>query len=186
MIELGADIRREAARALAHVKGGFNQAVSRSLNRTIDSLKSAAARETKQRYFVSVGEVKKSFALRKSTLNSLNAELISRGRRKSLKDYKLTPKAAPKHRKRDYVKGAVKREGGLKPLPGAFLVKGRNGYRPVYRTGRGRYDLKGLASPAVPQIVKNEDTLKALEQDAEQVFNKRMTHEVLRLLGAVP
>ena len=176
---------RRARESLKRVKGGFERAVSLSINRTLDSLKVKAARETASRYFISVGEVKKSFAVKKSNPGDMVASLMSRGRRRNLSDYKLTPKA-PKLKSRDYIKGAVMRAGGLKSLPGAFLVKRGNGYQAVLRTGKGRYDLKGVVSPAVPQILKNEDTLNVLEQDAERVFISRLNHETLRILGALP
>ncbi len=188
MIDLNleaAESLRRARESLRRVKGGLERALSLSINRTLDSLKVKAARETASRYFISVGDVKKSFAVKKSNPSNISAELISRGRRRKLSDYKLTPKT-PKIKSRDYIKGAVMRAGGLKSLPGAFLVKRGNSYQPVFRTGKGRYDLKGVVSPAVPQILKNEETLSVLEQDAERVFISRLNHETLRILGALP
>ena len=65
MLELDLNIKQAIAaaeKALTHIKGGFNQAVSRSLNRTLDSMKTRAARETSRRYYINVSEIKKSFA----------------------------------------------------------------------------------------------------------------------------
>ena len=173
---------KRAARALTHVRGGFEKAVSLSLNRTLEGLRTDAARETKERYYLNSSEIKNSMSLKKSSPGDLNAVLKSRGKRKSLADYQLTPKA-PKPGARPQLRGAVKKAGGLKSLGNAFLIRRSGKYRPYYRDN-GK--LHAFISPAVPQAVANDETVEKLNQSAGERFEKRINHEVLRLLGALP
>ncbi len=46
--------------------------------------------------------------------------------------------------------------------------------------------MNSLKSPAIPQIIKNDETVKAMEKGAEERFSKRLDHEVMRLLGVLP
>ena len=84
------------------------------------------------------------------------------------------------------LQGAVKRDGGLKQLKGAFLLKRGDKYKPYVRTGQGKWAVEYLISPAIPQILKNEETVKIIEQKASERFEKRLDHEVMRLLNLLP
>ena len=42
--------------------------------------------------------------------------------------------------------------------------------------------MHSLISPSMPQIIKNEETVKAMEQGAERRFSLRMEHEINRIL----
>ena len=179
-----------AVSRLHSVQREFPLAVARAANRTMYGMGTDAARETAKRYFVKPGDVKKSIEYRKATASNLLGTMISRGKRHSLADYQLTPKS-PQAGRKAALKGAVKREGGLKPLGPAFLIKRAGGrYFPFYRVGSGsgnRYKgIQSLISPSMPQIIKNEETVKVMEQGAEERFSKRLDHEVMRLLGALP
>lgn len=172
-------------RAISGVKSAqstFPQAVARAVNRTMDGLRTDAVKETHKKYFVSAKEIRQSISFRKASAGNLMGAMVSKGKRHSLADYQLSPKT-PKPGRRPVLKGAVKREGGLKSLGPAFLVKRAGGrYFPFYRTGRGKYDMHSLISPSMPQIIKNEETVKAMEQGAEHRFSLRMEHEINRIL----
>ncbi len=174
-----------AVSGLGAVQSRFPQAVARAVNRTMDGLRTDAVRETHKKYFVSAKDVRASISFRKASAGNLMGVMVSRGKRHSLADYQLTPKN-PKSGKKTVLKGAVKRAGGLKSLGPAFLVKRAGGrYFPFYRTGRGKYAMQSLISPSMPQIIKNEETVRAIEQGAEQRFSSRLEYEVNRMLGAL-
>ena len=173
-------------RDFSSVQKDFPLAIARAANRVMYGMGTDAARETSKRYFVKSGDVKKSIEYRKATANNLIGTMISRGKRHSLADYQLTP-STPRAGKRPQLKGAVKREGGLKPLGSAFLVKRSGGkYFPFFRVGSGggnRYKgIQLLISPSMPQIIKNEETVAAMERGAEERFTKRVEHEISLIL----
>lgn len=182
MIKVSEEGLARANAALQRVPGAFPRAVASAANRAADGMRTDAVRETKEKYFVKAGDVRKTITFRKATAGSMIAEMISRGKRKGLREYKLSP-ASPRRGQRPQLKGAVKRSGGLKPLGPAFLVRRGSGYVPFYRTGKGRWSMEGLVSPSIPQIVKNKETVKVIETKGAERFEKRLDHEVLRLLG---
>ena len=180
---------RRANQALHQIQSQFPQAVARAVNRTMDGLRTDAVRETSTRYFVKAKDVRASLSFRKATAGNLMGAMVSKGKRHSLADYKVTPSSPPKGR-RPNVRGGVKKEGGTKLLSRAFLVKRADGrYFPYYRIGyrsdnRQRAEIRSYISPSMPQIVKNEETVRAMELGAEERFTKRLAHEVTRILGA--
>ena len=173
-----------ANKLLAHIKGAFPRAVASASNRTLEGMRTDAVRETKERYFAKPSDIRKTLTLKKASANNLQGAMVSRGSRKSLADYQITPRTPKKGI--NGLQGAVKRDGGLKPLKGAFLLKRGNGYKPYVRTGHGKWAVEYLISPAIPQILKNEETVKIIEQKASERFEKRLDHEVMRLLNLLP
>ena len=75
-------------------------------------------------------------------------------------------------------KGAVVRAGGLKPIPLAFLIPGSGKDKPVIREPDG--SLRPLTSPSVPQLMKNRISVNKAFAVAEEVFEKRIEHEINR------
>ena len=167
-------------------------AVSHAVNRSLESFKSVAVRETVKKYFVARKNIdtEENLKLKKSYGGDLNATLIARDKRHSIKEYKLTP-MSPTPGKKTEIKGAVKREGGLKTLTRAFFVKVKGGkYFPFFRVGydkkaRQRGQIRSYTSPSLPQIIKNEETVAEAEQKARETFKKRLEHELKRA-GALP
>ena len=186
-IAVSAPALERANNALRHIKGAFPRAVALATNRTLEGLRTDAVSETKGRYFVKAGDVRKTLTLKRASAGNMAGAMVSKGSRRSLAEYKLTPTAPGKGR-RTALKGAVKNDG-LKSLGNnVFLIRlGAAGrYWPYIRTGKGRWDVKALISPAIPQIIKNEETVKIMRQKAAERFEKRLDHEMLRLLGALP
>ena len=186
-IKISDNALERANRALRQILSQSPQAVSRAVNRTMDGLRTDAVRETSKKYFVKAKDVRSSITFRKATAGNLMGVMMSKGKRHSLADYQLTP-SSPKPGSKTQLKGAVKREGGLKSLGPAFLVKRAGGrYFPFYRVGSGsgnRYKgIQSLISPSMPQIIKNEETVEAMERGAEERFAKRLDHEIKQLLG---
>lgn len=183
-IQIANTALERANNALRGILSECPKAVARAVNRTMDGMRTDAVRETTQKYFVKAKEVRSSITFRKATAGNLMGAMVSRGRRHSLADYQLMPKT-PKPGRMTALKGAVKREGGLKSLSSAFLVRRGGKYVPFYRSGRGKWEIKSFVSPSMPQIIKNEETVRAMERGAEERFSKRLDHEIMRLLGAL-
>ena len=175
--------------ALKKILAESPKAIARAVNRTMDGLRTDAVQETHKKYYVSAKEVRSSISFRKASAGNLMGAMVSKGKRHSLADYQLTPKT-PTAGKKSALKGAVKREGGLKSLGPAFLVKRAGGrYFPFYRVGAsGGQRFKGiqsLISPSMPQIIKNEETVCVMEQKGEERFRTRIEHEVEYILDRV-
>lgn len=183
MISISMKNLERAEKTLSYIKGAFPKAVAAATNRTLEGMRTDVVAETKEKYFVKPSEIRKTITLKKASAGNLGGAMISRGSRKSLADYQLSPKTPKKGMKN--LQGAVKRTG-LKTLEGAFLVRRGGKYKPYHRKGSGKWNIAPYISPAIPQIIKNDETVKVVEEKATERFEKRLNHEVLRLLGAIP
>ena len=181
MIDISAEPLQRANAALRGLPGALPRVLSLATNRTLEGLRTDAASETKKRYHAKASDIRKTLTLKKASAGKLTTTMLSRGPRRSLAAYKLIPSSPSKGGK--WLMGAVKTDG-LKPLKNAFLV-GRGGqYKPYIRIGSGKNSIEPVISPSIPQIVKNEETVAAMEKGASERFEKRLDHEILRLLGA--
>lgn len=187
-IEVSNESLSRAYKQLSQVQSKFPQAVARAVNRTMDGMRTDAVRGTTAKYFVKSSAVRSSLSFRKAAPGNLMGAMISRDKRHSLAEYKLTP-TTPTKGKRPNIKGAVKKAGGLKPLSRAFMVKRGGGryflyYRIGYDSGnRQRGGIHSYISPSMPQIIKNEETVKAIQEGAQERFSKRLDHEIIRITG---
>lgn len=176
-----------AYQALRLIPGAFPRAVAAASNRTLETMRTDTVNETSERYFAKPGDIRKTITLKRASAGKLSAVMLSRGARKNISKYQITPKS-PRAGRKDGFMGAVKREGGLKPLPeGTFMINTPNAGPVLFlRTSRGKWGIEHVHSPSIPQIIKNKDTVDAVETHAQEVFVKRLDHEVMRILKLLP
>lgn len=178
-----------AYKSLQHIPGAFPQAVAMAENRALETIRTEATQETAKKYFVKSGEVRKTFKPKKASAGNLYGAMISRGSRKNISKYQITPKSPQSGRKKGF-KGAVKRDGGLKSLPqGTFMLNTPNAGPVLFvrvASGKSWANIEHITSPSIPQIVKNDETVEVVEKRATEVFKKRLDHEVMRMLSLLP
>ncbi|MBR1438793.1 MAG: hypothetical protein IJ587_09690 [Synergistaceae bacterium] len=171
----------------------FNTIISRATNRAGEHFKTIMLRETSETYYVKQKDVRSSLTLKRAYgRDSFNFTLISKGKRHSLGDYKISP-THPKSGN-SLIYGAVKREGGLKPLqhrgddkPTGFLMKRAGGkYFPYYRVESGRKGIRAYISPSIPQLMRNERNVEMAKIEAQEVFEKRLDYELAKQWGLAP
>ena len=165
------------------VNKAFNLAISRAL----DKARTTLTRETVKQYYIGASDIRKTITAKTIATNGLKqGVLTSKGERLHLSKFKISPKS-PSYRMngRNY-QAAVKRSGGLKSLaPNAFYIPSKKqAFRRIAPGGRGFQNLRVLMGPAIPQILKNEQTLDVATRETQNVFTERLSHEVQRLLFA--
>ncbi len=177
-----------------HGRDKLNTIISRATNRAGEKFKTEITRKTVEQYYIQQKDIRSTLTIRKAMgSDSFNFTLISKGKRRPLRDYKITP-THPRKGERTLVYAAVKRESGLKPLqhkraryPTAFLVKRAGGkYYPFYRIGKGKNKIKGYLSPSIPQLMKNKRSVEYATIEAQETFEKRLEYELLRQWGLNP
>ena len=164
-----------------------NKAISRAVTRVLDSMRTELTQRTATRYYITSTEIRKSITARSYTAGDIrHGILTAKGLRIPLAKFKISPKSPSFRMKGKPYQAAVKREGGLKTLaPNAFYVPSKKqAFRRIAPGGRGFRNLRVLMGPAVPQMLKNEQTLKEVTDKAEEVFKQRFNHEIERLLFA--
>ena len=153
--------------------------MSQAINRATVTFNKVLAKETREEYHIKAKTIKKSLTVKKASRHSLGAEIKSIGGRLSIRDYKSTPTKEP--RRRTTVKVAVRKDGP-KLLLHAFVSE-TMGNHIFERKGRARLPIRKIKGPAVPQLLKNRETVKLANKEALKTYKKRVDHGVDRSLG---
>ena len=82
------------------------------------------------------------------------------------------------------VKAAVMRNESQVEFENAFTAQMPNGHTGVYeRKGETRYPIKQLYGPSAPRMAENANVLNVVADRINEVINKRIDHEIHRLLS---
>lgn len=182
----------KGARAL---KEKMQPALSLALNRVGQGVVTEAARKVKETYNIKAADIKAGLRLVLSTPEAGEVLIRAKGRNLPITRFKVTPKAPGKKRK--VIKAAVKR-GDAKTLGPAFITFRRGENRvmkrkfPTGQSGRARVvnragqrpelPIEELHGPAVPRMLNEPQVLAHIQNEAEERMNKRLEHEINRIL----
>lgn len=188
----------EIKRRLGKLAYKSGSVISRAANRAATTGKVAISKETAKKYDISKSDLNspRVFTLKKATRGNPTARLTYSGNHRNLFLWNNKRAVTPgvqihwthgnpnvKHYKARVMKGHRRT-----PLTGSnapFIQKTKNnGFVGLFRrkTESTYSRLVGVAAPAVPQIVKNEETLALFTQNAGEMFQKRLEHEISRAL----
>ena len=136
----------------------------RSINRAADNAKTNMGRETSRNYIVKAGDVKAT--------------------KVPLYKFKVSPSVPkPKNPPKAY-KVKVKKSGSLKSILGAFVAD-INGYnRVMQREGKARLPITQLYGPSIPEMIGNKSVSQYIEDEAAKTLEKRIDHEIKRIMEA--
>lgn len=156
--------------------------LSRVINRVITNIKKNISVAVKKRYLVKTEDIKKTLYSSKATSSRLAAFIKSTGTRIPLYKFKVSPaQPRPKTPPKSF-KARVLKSSGLKPLPG-FVAKMKSGHLGIFERQDGaRLPIRELYGPSVPQMVGNDEVWQQIEKEANDTVQKRMEHELNRLL----
>src|SRR5690554_1402652 len=162
----------------------FKQAptvIMRALNRAASSSKTAASKEVRQEYHVKAKDVNKTIKIYRASRKKLGALVISKDSKLPLDRFKFSPRTRPKRPPKGGIKVAVKKDG-LKNLMHAFLVDAPGGAMIFERVGKPRLPIKRIMGPSVPQMLGTERVRTKFFEKARETYDKRLDHEIRRLL----
>ena len=112
------------------------------------------------------------------------AVLRAAGRVIPLSKFRIRPSSPTPGRPKPVTATVVKGRGGT--IPKAFVARMPAGHVGVYRRrGRPRLPILELYGPSAPQMIGNEEVMRALEEKAQQTLDERMEHEITRLLEGI-
>lgn len=191
----------EVKRRLGAMADQSSKVIARAANRAATTGKVSITRNTQKRYDIVQSDINNNatFKLEKATGTSPTAKLEYIGEHRNLylwnKKRAVTPnivvkfshgKPNVKAYKARIMKGhrRAKLEGQNKP----FIQHVRKGeeseFIGLFRRSNENRDakLEGVGAAAVPQIIKNEETMALFRQNAGEMFQKRLEHEIKRVL----
>lgn len=156
--------------------------ISRVINRVVTNVKKNISISVRKRYVVKTGDIKKTLSSSKATSSKLSAYVKSEGIKIPLYKFRVSPKEPrPKNPPKSF-KAKVLKSSSLKPLQG-FVAKMKSGHVSYFeRSNKNRLPIKELYGPAIPQMIGQKEVWKNIEKDANETVEKRMVHEINRLL----
>lgn len=182
VVDIAEDSLDKATRLLAGINGGVYKAVGSALTRAAAAGKTAAKQPVTKEYTISQSE----FLARTRNINHFVRETgggISvvfgfRGNVIPLMKFSTRVNGSGQ------VVTQVKRSGSAATLDRAFSAQ-MGGHRGVYeRIGPSRFPVKELYGPATPQMMySNEEVTDEVERKVADTYEKRIDHEILRLLN---
>lgn len=183
MISISNDNLAKHKQVLDNLGEDGNKALSRALNRAIDSGVVQAARSVSEKYYIANRKVKDTIKTKKSNPSSLTAGFISAGSAIPLIDFKTNPKKVPSKKPKALLQAGVLRSGGLGSIKNAFVQKLKSGKVTVLqRTSGSSYPVKMLYGLSIPQMVGSKEIGKQIEDRAIEVLDTRVQHEIDRIL----
>jgi len=177
MIEFNATQIGRAEQLLGGIKGALPKAQASAINRSLTTARAEIVRAVRKEYVIKAEDVRNTIKVSNASAANPIGRVKSMGGPIPLVKFD-TSKGNP-------VLARVKKTGAKKPIKHAFKQTMKNGYQGIFlRAGKDRYPLKQLYGPSIPQMVGNENVMKSVEEKAIEILDKRLNHEINRILEA--
>jgi hypothetical protein len=152
--------------------------IYRALNRAASGIKTNASKKAREGYRIKAKDVNQTFSIKKASRGSLGASVTSKSGSIGLEKFRVNATLEKRPKK---FKAAVKKGGSLKEITRGFVAS-VNGIKIFSRVGKPRLPIDRLFGPPVPQMVNNKDVRGFVEQQAMDTYQKRLDHEIKRVL----
>lgn len=169
----------------------------RASNRAATHAATRIGVETEKRYIISKKTVKSAIRVYRAGVNLPFASVVVKGMHPGLEKFSVDP-FSPMRRSKggksdpDTYTAEVIKHGGKKYLGGSpkpFVAQMPNGHMGVFRRKTDeekrrsrrrnkRNTIVGVYGPAIPQIVKNAETMRAVDEAAYNKLLERVEHEI--------
>jgi len=169
-----------------------NKAMARALNATITQGRTEMARRISREYMLTSAQVKDRLEVTRAKSNNLGLEAVlsasNKGKGRSMNliafvEKKVTLAEAKRRAKKGTLKQIqfqIKRKGGLKIIPGAFI--GNHGRTVFIRVGKGRLPIKALSTIDVPQMFNAKRINEVVRQVMLDKFEVNFDREARAVL----
>lgn len=162
--------------------------IANALNRSAEEVRTLVVKKTREDYYVKASDVRNTITITRATEDRTRVIVLSRATKRELAAFIVRPSLPNPQKPPSVLRVAVKKDG-LKDLPGAFLVRGisTGNLHVTTRVAVKRYPIRTQYGPAVPQMIGQEMNQRQfknhVENQVKQTFNKRLEHEINRVLG---
>lgn len=170
----------KAAKMLQSVSGGINRAIYAAMGRTLSMAKTAVTREIRQEYEVKASTVRKTVtSQRVKESNSTKGVIRVKSANLLANQFKFKPRSETTGAKRRSVQVAI-RKGGARRVDSGFVHNGVV----LQRVGSTSYPIKPVFGPSTAGMAANDAVIKNVQESVPEIFERRLAHEVQRILGA--
>jgi len=182
MIEFSDSAVQKAETLLGGIKDALPKVQTRAINRSLQTARAEAVRAVRAEYAVSAEAVRKTIEIKNASFSNPTGTILSTGSPIDLAKFDISP-SRPNPKAKNPVLARVKLGGARKPIKNAFLARLSNGHLGIFiRADKGRFPIKQLYGPSVPQMIGSENVSKKIEDKAAETLGKRLEHEIDRIL----
>lgn len=198
------DTSRFEARLRALSESQQARAIANALNKTADRAKTASVRDITKDFNLSASEVRNRLDVRRAYSKGrarLEAGIRITGRRdmnlirfaersitlaqarkraRAGEGGTMTLRTGGQVQKALQLRVKVRRQGGWKVIPGAFI--GNNGRTVFRRIGSSRLPIEAMTTVDVPQLMVSEIGRRNFERTVRDAFPNLLRHEIGRLI----
>lgn len=197
MIEFSAEQIKKAEMLLGDIREAIPKVQARAINRSLTTARAAIVRAVREEYMVDADAVRKTITIRSATAATPTGIILSAGSPIALSKFDVGFSAeelesngfsavegvSSKHVLRARVLARVKKNSSRKVIKHAFSADLKSGHNGIFvRAGKSRFPIKQLYGPSVPQMIGSKSVSKQIEEKASVTLEKRLDHEINRVL----
>lgn len=167
---------------LGSIKNGKEKALVNSINRGLTTVRSQSGKLIRNSYRIKQSDItsNSNMNFKKASFSNLEGSINFAGAVIPLTKFKVTPTNPSKRQ----VTVAVLRETGGERIKHAFVAKMKSGHVGVLeRVTKKRLPLEELYGPSSVHMMSNLRVLEQVEEKAQDIVNKRIEHEISRILN---
>ena len=139
-----------------------------SAKRALMAVRTAGSKKVRQIYTIKARDINSRITVKGA---DGGAEMRIKGPMEGIKKYRGAVKSYG-------IFAMIKKGNGMR-VPRSFALN--DSY--LMRTGPARYPLKGIYGPSVPQLFGNPEVVEVIQTRGQEMFAKRLEHEIMRRLG---
>lgn len=170
-------IEKECERAkdiLRDIEGGYETAVMRALNRSVQRANTRVVQAVKSDYTAKQKYISRTMRTNLATTKHLEAMIFIHGERLPMRAFTFKPKTDTTGNKRKPVKVSVLKKGGMKTLGQSFVWNGLV----LRRRGKSSFPVDTVYGPSVPSMAGNVAVTAEIENSLREAFQKNLDHEI--------
>ncbi len=181
MIEISAEQVDRIHLLLGGVSDAPRNVIYNVLNRAVGTVRSVASKEIRKTYKIKHGDLTSNQNIRvvRAGRSKLEAAISFNGNLIPLIKFDVSPKQP----QRKTVSASVLKKGGKKQLIHAYVANLKYGVSVFERETSNRESSRQLYGPAAAVMVENDTVLKNVQQAAMNTIDKRVEHEISRILN---
>lgn len=181
MIEITSEQVDRIHLLLGGIKNAPRNAIYNVLNRAVSTVKSTSSKAVRETYKIKHGDLtnNRNIGITKAGPSRLEASITFGGNLIPLIKFNVTPKQP----QRKIVSASVLNGGGKSHLIHAYVANLGYGVGVFERKTSERESSKQLLGPSAAHMVENGDVLKSVQAAAMDTIDKRVEHEISRILS---
>ena len=184
MIQITAEQIERVNLILSSVPKGAEKAISNVIRRANSTVRTEALKGITSVYAISRQNVRAESTIKvrtQQTDGGVVGTVSFAGYKIPLYRFHVSPTLPVQ---RATVSAAVLNESGRTPFAHAFIAKMKSGHTGMFeRDGTSRLPITEFMGPSAAQMAGNSVVVEQVEEKAQEVVNKRLEHEITRILN---